>query len=98
MSGVEDLIINDQYLVLVAISILFTILTIFRRTVLLEVITWVCWFVVAASHLLASPSTTPFYSLSILYWGLGLIFFVLMWYDIFQLFAEQKKNRGFGPI
>lgn len=98
VTGIEDIIINDHYLIVIAISILFTMLTIFRRTVLLDTLTWVCWFIAGAMHLMASPSTTPFYIISILYWGFGLIFFVIMWVDLFQLFKNLESTKGVGPL
>jgi hypothetical protein len=98
LTGIDDIIINDHYLIVIAIALLFTILTVYRRTVLLDLITAVLWFIAGATHLLASPTTTPFYSLSILWWGLGLIFFVLVWVDLFQIFNIKKKNDGVGPL
>ena len=97
-AAVDALIINDQYLVMVAISILFTIITIYRRTVLLDLLTTVCWWITAAVHLLASPTSTPLYSMSIFYWGIGLIFFVLVWADVIQIWNINKSNKGYGAL
>ena len=69
-------------------------LAIYRRGILLDALAWVCWFITVATHLLASPTSTPLYSISLLYWGIGLIFFVLMWVDIYQVFVTTKANKG----
>lgn len=98
MAGIDDIIINDHYLIVIAIAILFSVLAIYRRTVITDLIATVLWFIAGATHLLASPTTTPFYSISILWWGMGLIFFVLVWVDIFQIFTIKKKSSGVGPI
>lgn len=98
MAGVEEEIINSHYTILIIISIMFTMLAIYRRTVLADMLAWVLWFITGAVHLLASPTTTPLYSLSLLWWGFGLIFFVIMWADLFNLFSFKKKTSGVGPI
>ena len=98
MAGIEEIIINDTYLVIIAISLLFTILTIYRRTPLLDLLTTISWWIGGAAYLVSSPTTTPLYSISFLYWGFGLIFFVLMWVDLFQLLNVNKLNKGVGAI
>ena len=98
MAGVEEIIINDTYLVVIAISILFTILTIYRRTPLLDLLTTIYWWIGGTAYLVSSPTTTPLYSISFLYWGFGLIFFVLMWYDLLQLLNVMKQNKGVGVV
>ena len=98
MAGIEEIIISDQHLVLVAISLLFTVITIYRRTLLLDLLTTVCWWITGATHLLSSPTSTPLYSISIFYWGIGLVFFVLMWADVFQMLNLKKTSKGVGPL
>lgn len=98
MAGVEEILINDTYLVIIALSVLFTVITISRRTPLLDLLTTICWWVGASAFLVASPTTTPLYSISFLYWGFGLIFFVLMWYDLIQIFNFKKLNKGVGVV
>ena len=98
MSEIADIIINDQNIVILGLASLFTLLTIAKRSIVLEVLTWVSWFICGGVHLLASPTSTPLYSIAIFYWGLGLVFFVIMWSDLFSIFTNNKKTRGVGPI
>lgn len=85
-------------MIMLGLSVLFTMLAIYRRTVLADLLAMISWFISGATHLLASPTSTPFYALSFLYWGFGLIFFVLMWADLFQLFNKLKSTKGVGPL
>lgn len=96
--SVAEIIINDQFLVVIVLAILFSLLAIARRTVVMDALAWVCWFIVAGAHLMASPSSTPFYSFSFLFWGFGLIFFILMWADIWSVFQHLKSSKGVGPL
>jgi len=101
---VDTIIINDHYMLMVAIALLFLVIAIGRwiqkgeGSLLLDVLVWVSWFTVGAMHLLASPTSTPFYSISLFFWGIGLIFFVLTWVDVFQLFNTKKSGKGVGPL
>ena len=85
-------------MVVLGLSVLFTMLAIYRRTIVADLLAMLSWFIAGGTHLLASPTTTPFYSLSILYWGFGLIFFVLMWADVIQLWNINKSNKGYGAL
>jgi len=95
---IDSILIQDTYIIVIGISVLFSLLAIFRRTVLTDLLATICWWVGGATHLLASPTSTPLYSISFLYWGFGLIFFALVWVDLLQLFDTRKSNKGVGPI
>ena len=92
IAGVEELMILDTYLAVLAITLLFTILAIFRRTAVLDGIAWICWWASAACHLLASPTTTPLYIISILWGGFGFIFLILMFKDVWKMYDFRKNN------
>lgn len=96
--SMADVLINDTHMVILGLSVLFTILAIYRRTILSDLLAMVFWFITGITHLLASPTTTPLYSISFLYWGIGLIFFVLTWVDVFQQFNIRESSRGVGPV
>jgi len=95
---VDSILIQDTYIMVIGIAILFSLLAIFRRTVLLDLLATICWWVGGGTHLLASPTSTPLYSVSFLYWGFGLVFFALVWVDLLQVFDYKKSNKGVGPL
>jgi len=93
LAGVEELIINDHYLVVLGISLFFTVFALVRRTAVLDVIATICWWVSGAVHLVSSPSTSPLFSISYLWFALGIVFFILLWIDVWKLW-DFKKSKG----
>jgi len=91
MTVVDQIILADQYMILIGISLFFTALTIVKRTVILELLATICWWISAAVHLIAAPSVLSI--LSWLWFGFGVVFFLLFWVDIFQLFVIRKDRR-----
>lgn len=98
MSDVETIIINDQYIIMVGITLLFTVLALAWRKITLTLLASMCWFISAATHLAASPATSPLFGLVWLYFGIGTIFLVAMFSQIFEYFNFKKKNRMEGPL
>jgi type VI protein secretion system component VasK len=92
LAGIEEIIVNDHYLVVVGISLFFTVFALARRTAILDVIATICWWISGGVHLVSSPSTSPLFSLSYLWFALGIVFFVLLWVDIFKLWNFRKQN------
>ena len=83
--------VADQYLILIAITLLFTVLGISEteaspRKIILQMITAICWFVSAYVHLLSGDITSiitvaPTY----LFGGLGLVFSLSAIYSVFAM-------------
>jgi hypothetical protein len=78
--------------VVVAISLFFTVFALVRRTAVLDVIATICWWIAGGVHLVSSPSTSPLFSISYLWFALGVIFFLLLWVDIWKMW-NFRKNR-----
>lgn len=90
--GVEEEIISSQYLALLVISTVFSILAIYRRTAILDGIAWISWYIAGGAHLVSSPPTSTLFSMSYLWFAIGTVFFFLLWTDIFKLWSF-RKNR-----
>ena len=93
MAGVEEIIISDHYMIVLGVTLLFSVFALVRRTVVLCLLSTVCWWICGGIHLLASPTTTPLYSVSFLWFGIGWIFFVLVWAGIIQNFRMKKQRE-----
>jgi len=91
MAGIEEIILADQYMIVLGVTLLFSVLAIARRTVILEIISTICWWISAVVNLFASP--TQLYVLTFLWMGLGFVFLSLFFADIWQLFIIRKRNR-----
>jgi len=91
MAGIEEIILSDQYFMIIGISLFFTAVAMVRRTVILELLATICWWISAAVHLIAAPSALSI--LSWLWFGFGIVFFLLFWVDVFQLFVTRKDQR-----
>lgn len=96
MSDIETVIINDHYMILIGITLLFTILGIVRKKLLLSLITTMCWFIVAITYFTASPANSPLLPLAWLYFGLGITFLVVAFRQLFGMFDERKRRRMEG--
>jgi len=92
MAGVEELIINDHYLVVLGITLFFTVFALVRRTATLDAITTVSWWICGGIHIVSSPSTSPLFSLSFLWFALGTVFFMLLWVDVFKLWNFYRSR------
>jgi len=94
MGDIEKIIINDQYAILLGITILFTLLAIYRRTPLADLIAWVCWFVCATCHLLASPLNSPLLPVAFIYVAFGFVFLILSIADTGAYLDYRKAQKG----
>ena len=92
MAGIEEIIIADMYLATLAITVLFSVLAILRRKVVLDAMAMIFWWISAGSHLVASPSTSPLFSISLLWMTLGFVFLILMFKDVWKMY-DFHKNR-----
>ena len=93
LAGVEELIINDQYIVVLGITLLFTVLAIFRRTPVLDAMAMIFWWATAGAHLVASPSTSPLFTISLLWMTLGFVFLILLFKDVWKMY-DYRKSKG----
>jgi hypothetical protein len=94
LAGVEEQIVNSQYLVVLIISLVFTVLTIFRRTIVLDGFSSMCWFICGGVHLVSSPSTSPLFSISYLWLGFGFVFLILLFKDVWKFYDFRKTRKG----
>lgn len=92
MAGIEELINTDIYLAVIGISLFFTVFAIVRRTAVLDAIATMCWWITGATSIVASPSTSPLFAISYLWFGLGTLFLILLFADIWKYF-DIKKSR-----
>ena len=83
--------VADQYLVVIAITLLFSVLGIFEteaspRKVILQWIAAVCWFVSGYMHFLSGDITSVFtVAPTYLFAAIGLIFTLSAIYSVFAL-------------
>ncbi len=91
MSEVDAIILADNYMIIIGISLFFTAVAMVRRTIILELLATLCWWVSAIIHLIAAPSAL--YAISWLWLGFGIIFFLVFWFDIWQIFIVRKKQK-----
>ena len=92
LAGVEEIIINDHYLVVVGISMFFSVFALVRRTATLDAIATMCWWIAGAVHLVSSPSTSPLFSVSYLWFALGVVFLLLLFKDVWKFFDMYKAK------
>jgi len=67
--------VADQYMIMMAISLLFTVLAIaYRENYVLRLISGLCWLTSSAAHFAVGDKTSPLTSaLSYLFLGFGII-------------------------
>jgi len=105
MAGVEEIIINDQYMIMISISLLFTIFSIvllhntgFKfslEKIICNTLATLCWFISGIVHIAASPSTSPLFALAYLWFGIGIIFLLLMFVDVFSTLKYKREGEVF---
>ena len=107
MAGIEEIIINDHYLLMVALALFFTALTVvsFWRAgwnpsatkYISETITFIIYFIAGAAHVAASPNTSPLFPLAYIYFFIGIAFLLLFIVDLIQAWRiYEKKKWGDG--
>jgi hypothetical protein len=92
LAGVEEIIISDQYLLVTGVGLFFTVFALVKRTLALDAIATMFWWIVGGVHLVASPATSPLFSISFLWFGLGLIFLVLSFHDVWKFYSVKREQ------
>lgn len=107
MTDITNIILNDQYLIVLGVSIFFTGLSVMilldkksqvsmTKTASL-VITVIAWFVSGAVHVGVSPSTSPLFAIGYLWVGIGIIFLIFLIVDGILAWKEiERKKWGDG--
>ena len=103
MAGVEEIIINDHYLIMVAIALFFTAMTLvsFSRSgwnpsvtkYISETATTITYFIAGAAHVAASPNTSPLFPLSYLYFAFAIMFLLVFIVDMIQAWRIYEKKK-----
>lgn len=89
-----SVLVSDQYMVMIAITLFFTVFALTRRSVTLDALAAFCWFAMAAAHLIVGDLTSPLTTtLPWLYFGIGLLFFVVFIRDVISIFAELERRK-----
>jgi hypothetical protein len=107
MSEITTLILSDQYLAILAVTIFFTFISIFGKFTdhkkalefgVLSMITFFLWLVCGIIHLAVSPTTSPIYIVAYLWFGIGVVFALLAYIDISAAISEshETKTGGYG--
>ncbi len=91
----ETYINTAQYLAILATSIIFTIVTIEKKSMVYSVLAGVCWLFMSAVHLAISPITSAIQTAPVaLYFGIGLVFVVLSIYYATILIHDAYVGRS----
>lgn len=103
MAGIEEIIIADQYLVMLAVSLFFTsisILALWKKGQNISmiksaalIITVLCWWISGIFHMGASPTTSPFFALGYLWYAIGTVFLVFTIVDFLQSIRTAHDNK-----
>jgi hypothetical protein len=106
MAGIEEIIINDHYLIMIATAFFFTALTFvsFWRVgwkpsitkTISQVATFLSFMIAGAAHVAASPSTSPLFPLAYLWFGLGVMFLILLVVDSIKAWDTIQNNKWEG--
>jgi hypothetical protein len=83
-----------QYVLFFAISLIFTLLAIERKTYVTMALATVSWFSLAGMNLAVSVTTSVMQtSLTVFYFGLGLIFLVFTVASVFETLKVAAENK-----
>jgi hypothetical protein len=81
-----------QYVLLIGVTLLFSILAISRDSITLSLMASFTWFIAALAHLaLGEPSSLLTVSLAMFYFGIGLIFTIS---TVDKTLSYLKDKRG----
>jgi hypothetical protein len=105
MAGVEEEIINSHYLVIIVVSIMFTVISLFLlyktgfkfrlEKTISNTLATMCWFISGIVHIAASPSSSPLFPLAYLWFAFGIVFFLLMIVDVFSTLRYKREGDVF---
>jgi len=87
--------VTDQYLIMMAITLLFTVLAIaYRENYVLRLISSLCWLTSSAAHFAVGDKTSPLTSaLSYLFLGFGLILISSMVIEVSKMKQAKRKEQ-----
>jgi len=88
--------VADQYMIMMAISLLFTVLSIaYKENVTLGLLAGISWLISSLSHFAVGQQTSPLTtSLSWLFLAFGIIFIVKTVITIASMRHEQRLDLG----
>ena len=102
MAGIEEIIINDHYLILLGITLFFTVFTLagnfsghlkaFQYGIM-SALTSFCWIITGVVHIAVSPIISPLFAVSYLYFGVGIVFAILLIADVLASISDQNSER-----
>jgi len=91
MTALMDPVI--QYVFLIGITLLFSILALNRDSILCHALAAFTWFITALGHMMIGQQTSPLTSpLAFLYLGIGLIFTINTMHKTLE-FLQEKRVR-----
>ena len=91
MTALMDPVI--QYIFLIGITLLFSILAINRDSIIFHILAAFTWFASALGHLMIGQQSSPLTNaLAILYLGIGLIFTISAMHKTLE-FLQEKRVR-----
>ena len=89
-----SLAISDQYMVLIGVTLLFTVFAIASHTVITHLLAALCWFASTFANMALSQQGTLLQTtLSYLFIGFGLIFAFSTLQQTYDLITERKERR-----
>jgi uncharacterized protein with PQ loop repeat len=106
-----DIILNDHYLIVVSLSLFFSAISIainvsgykqnsenIFKYGITSLISCICWFITGIIHVAVSPTTSPLFMLSYLYFGFGVVFAIVTIIDVMTGIKESNKDAygGYG--
>jgi len=88
--------VTDQYLIMMAISFLFTVLSVlFREKIVLTLLAGICWLISSLANFAVGDQTSPLTSaLSLLFLAFGIIFVVKTVINIAHMRYEKRYGIG----
>jgi len=90
--------VADQYMIMMAISLLFTVLALaYNKNLLLGLLAGISWLISSIAHFSVGSQTSPLTSaLAYLFLGFGFIFIVNTMHNVFRGFKGKKQEERYG--
>ena len=105
MAGIEEIIVNDQYILVLSVTILSSVIAVVRmwqkggqismtKTAFL-VVSMIAWFISGAVHMAASPASSPLFPVAYLWYVFGVVFMLFLTVDsLYTWKALVEKKWG----
>lgn len=106
MSGVDELIFTEQYVIVIAVTVFFSLISLVtflmrdkanRSAFIVRVISTLLaglgWFISGAVHVGSSPSTSPLFAVSYLWYGFGVIFLLVLLIDYLLSWRVKREQE-----